>query len=330
MLSLFLALLLSSGPGFLAQDPAADQLIRHLMQSTYDLKLGEARIAAETLERQYPNHPAGFTLLADSYWWQAQMDPGNKAIEDAFYSAQKLAVEKGEAALKSPQYSKTEIDSYLASAYASYARFQVTQKSAYFSALRAGLKAHDLADQVYRLDPGYYDIYVGIGSFNYFTGSLPSVIKPFAHVMGVRGDRELGIEQLKTGMLKAHYSQTEARIVYYTAMLVDKNYPEAFHALEKLLSDYPDNYVMYTWVTDWYRQQGKNLEGAAYFAKLFSAERSRSPLMAKYALLEKARLENAENRPVEVGQTIVQLKSIPGGDALLNKKVDAFEKTLKK
>ena len=53
---------------------------------------------------------------------------------------------------------KTELLAYLASAYASYARFQVTQKDAYLSALRAGLKAHDNASQVYALDPNYYDI----------------------------------------------------------------------------------------------------------------------------------------------------------------------------
>ena len=68
----------------------------------------------------------------------------------------------------------------------------------------------------------YYDIYVGIGAFNYFTGALPAVIKPFAWLIGARGNRDVGIDQLKTAMTRARYSQTEARIVYYTAMLQDR------------------------------------------------------------------------------------------------------------
>ena len=38
---------------------------------------------------------------------------------------------------------------YLAAADRSYARFQITQKEAFFSALRAGLRSHGYAKQVH-------------------------------------------------------------------------------------------------------------------------------------------------------------------------------------
>src|SRR5262245_2596619 len=221
MLALTFCLLIQAG-GFLYNDATADKLIRQTMEASYDLRLTEARSAAKGLQDRYPDHPAGYTLMAETYWWEAQMDPTNEAIENEYLRAQDLAVQKAEAALKLNKHPQIEVLAYLASAWGSYARFQVTQNEAYFRALRAGLRAHKYAEEVYAMDKNYYDIYVGIGAFNYFSGSLPAVIKPFAWLIGARGDRNLGIEQLKTAMTQGRYAQTEARIVYYTAMLEDK------------------------------------------------------------------------------------------------------------
>jgi len=315
--------------GFLYSDAVADRLIRDTMKSTYNLHLADARASAKQLEARFPDHPAGYTLMAETYWWEAQSDPGNSTIESNYYAAQKLAVEKGESAVKLPKYSKVETTAYLGSVWGSYARFQVTQKEAYYSALRAGLKAHGYAEEVHAMDKSYYDIYVGLGAFNYFAGTLPAVIKPFAWLFGAKGDRDLGIDQLKTAMSSARYSQTEARIVYYTAMLEDKNWPESFRTLEKLRADCPDNYVLFTWVTDWYRQQSRNLAGADYFENVFNTEIKRSPLMAKYALLEKAQLQDAERHRADAIQTLNRLKALPGSDPLVTKKLQALEKSFK-
>src|SRR5215510_13593996 len=151
------------------------------------------------------------------------------------------------------KYSQAEVLAYLASAHGSYARFQVTQKESFYRAMRAGLRAHKYAEEVYALDKTYYDIYVGLGAFNYFAGTLPSVIKPFAWLLGAHGDKDAGVEQLQTAMQKARYSRTESRIVYYTALLSNKEYDAAFPLLEQLISDYPDNFVLYGWATEWFR-----------------------------------------------------------------------------
>jgi hypothetical protein len=328
MLGLLLTLLSVAGNDPLYDNPAADQLIRQAMHATYNLDLAEARQRAQVLQAQYPDHPAGFTLAAETYWWESMVDPGNEAIEDAYYRAQKLAVEKAEAALKAARYPRIEILSYLASTHGSHARFQVTQKEAYFSAMMAGRRAHKYAEQVFEADKAYYDIWVGIGAYNYFTGSLPAVIKPFAFLLGARGDKNLGFEQLQTAIQKARYAQTEGRIIYYTALLEDKQYAAAFQVLEKLQSDYKDNLVLYIWATDWFRRQRKNIEGAEYFERIFEIQVKRSSRMAKYALLEKAQLLAAQTNKAEAARTLDRIKAIPGNDRLLENKVLALRKAL--
>src|SRR5262245_23236099 len=282
MFGFVLTLLLAAAPA-LYDDPTADRLTRTAMDATYHLRLNDARAAALELQQRHPDHPAGFLIMAETYWWEAQQDPHNQKIEEAYYRAQELAKDKAERAVKSGKYSQPEVVAYLASAHGSYARFEVTQKGSFYRAMRAGLRAHKYAEQVYALDKMYYDIYVGLGAFNYFAGTLPSVIKPFAWLLGAHGDKDLGVEQLQTAMQKARYSRTEARIVYYTALLSNKEYFAAFPVLEALMADYADNSVLYVWATEWFRQQKKNLEGADYFERMYTKQVNRSGTMAKYA-----------------------------------------------
>jgi len=329
MLCFVLTIWWLSGPA-LYEDGVADNLIRSATESTYMLNLAGARAVARELQRKYSDHPAGFLIDAETYWWEAQEDPGSKRIENDYYHAQQLAQEKAERAIQAAKYYKPELLAYLASAYASYARFQVTQKEAYFTALRAGLRAHDYAEQVFALDKNYYDIYVGLGAFNYFAGTLPAVIKPFAWLFGASGDKNLGVDQLQTAMEKARYSRTEGRIVYYSALLSNKEYGLAFPILERLISDYSDNFVLYDWAAVWFREQNKSPDGADYFERTYEKQLKRSPLMAQYALLEKAELQLAGTRKMEATQTLHRIRAIPHSDPLLFRKVEALEKAAAK
>jgi hypothetical protein len=330
MLGLMMAILLGAkGPAFLYEDPNADQLIRQAMTASYNLHFEQARNAARELENHYSDHPAGYTLMADTYWWEAQTDPGNQSIERNYYQVQETAIQKAGNALKLDKYPKVELMAHMAIAHGSRARFQVTQKQALVSALRAGLRAQHCAEAAYRLDPNYYDIWPVLGAFNYFIGSLPSAIKPLALLVGAHGDTQLGFRQLRTAIEKARYARTEAQVIYYTALIDNKQYPAAFSILENLIAEYADNFVFYEWAMDWFRRQNKNLEGADYFERLHQ-NTPESPLMAEYALLEKAKLQAAQGRHADALQTIARIKSFSRGDQLLTSKVEALEKRLRK
>ena len=268
--------------------------------------------------------------MTETYWWEAQGDPENGKIEESYFRAQEIAQQKAESAVKAGKYAPAEVTAYLASAHGSYARFEVTQKGSYYHALRAGLRAHKYAEQVYALDKNYYDIYVGLGAFNYFAGTLPSMIKPFAWLFGAHGDKDLGLQQLQTAMQKGRYARTEARIVHYSALLSNKEYALSFPILEKLIQDYPDNFVLYVWATEWFREQKKNLEGADYFERVYKKQLDRSEKMAKHALVEKTILLLAHNRKAEAMETIRRLKRISGSDPLITAKVQALEKQASK
>jgi hypothetical protein len=96
------------------------------------------------------------------------------------------------------------------------------------------------------------------------------------------------------------------------------------------MTDYPDNFVLYGWASEWFRQQKKNLEGAEYFERMYSKQINRSGTLAKYALLEKADLLVEQKRKTEAVQALERIKVMPGSDPLISMKVQILEKEARK
>jgi hypothetical protein len=333
MVKLWLAVLLmvpaAAGPSFIYDDPEADRAIRHSMNATYNLDLVEARKTARSLQKSLPDHPAGYLLDAETYWWEAQTDPTRKDIEEEYFRVQEKTVEIGEKALKARKYPDVEIRAYLGSAWGSKARFRLTQHGVGWSTVRDGMKAHGYAEDVYKADPNYTDILVGIGSYNYFTGKAPSVLKPFMRLFGARGNATLGLQQIRTVIDKGRYAQTEARIVLFTALMKDEQYEKSFEVLTGLMSDYPSNYALYPWVTQWHDDQKKYAAGVEYFEKLAVQKQPASVKLAQHALYEKAVLQNSQGRRADSRATLARLKGIAAPDAALARTIVSFEKKLK-
>ena len=317
-----------AGPSFIYEDPAADQAIRRAMQSTYSLDLADARRTARGLQKTHPDHPVGYVLETETYWWEAQIDPGRDDIENQFFSLQEKAVDIGEKALKAKKYPPVEIQAYLASAWGSKARFRLTQHGIGLKTVLDGRTAHNYAEEVYEADPNYTDILVGIGAYNYFTGKIPSILKPFAFLLGARGDAALGLRQIRTAMEKGRYARTEAKIVLFTALMKDSAYADSFKVLQGMMTDYPANHALYNWVTQWYLEQGKKTDGAAYFEKLHAEKLPGSSKLAQYALFQKAVLQAENKQPAEARATLKRIRAMGIQDAALGRSVGAMEKDL--
>lgn len=313
---------------FIYQNPAADQAIRRTLQATYSLDLEEARRAARELQRTHADHPVGFLLEGETYWWQAQTDPTNEKIEDQFFNAQEKTIDIAERALKAKKYPALEIQAYLASAWGSKARFRLTQDGIRWSTVNDGRHAKNYALDVFKADPKYIDIFVGVGAYNYFSGRIPAILRPFALLLGASGDAELGLKQLRTAIEQGRYARTEAKIVLFTALMKDGAFADSFKILQGLMSEYPGNYALYPWATQWYLEQNKTADGIAYFEKLQAEKLPSSPKLAQYALFQKAFLQAQNGRPADARTTLRRLQTLGTPDPGLARSLSEMEKDL--
>lgn len=77
----------------------------------------------------------------------------------------------------------------------------------------AGRKAISNLEKSLKLDPTYYDAYFGLGIYEYFAGTLPSVIKVLARVVAIKGDPQEGVKFLNLARTKAHFTSDSAKLI---------------------------------------------------------------------------------------------------------------------
>ena len=81
--------------------------------------------------------------------------------------------------------------------------------TAYFS----GRKAIKNLEVALELDPTYYDAYFGLGIYQYFAGTLPSVVKVLAKIVAIQGDPDQGVAQLHLAREKATFTGDSAKLI---------------------------------------------------------------------------------------------------------------------
>ena len=96
----------------------------------------------------------------------------------------------------------------------------------------AGRKAISNLEKSLELDPTYYDAYFGLGIYQYFAGTLPSVIKILARIVAIKGNPQEGVAFLNTAREKAHFTADSAKLILIEVQNT-RNSP--FYAPEKSL-----------------------------------------------------------------------------------------------
>lgn len=81
--------------------------------------------------------------------------------------------------------------------------------TAYFS----GRRAISNLERSLELDPSYYDSFFGLGIYQYFTGTLPNVIKVLARLVAIKGNPDEGVRQLNLARQKALFTSDSAKLI---------------------------------------------------------------------------------------------------------------------
>ncbi len=272
--------------------PDVDRLIRSGLYDMYMCDFNSADQKFDDLIHRFPEHPIGYMYKAEVVWWKALRAKNNRSLSDAFERYTERAIEKGQTLVK-----KNPSDFYgtlyLASAYGNLTRFRVTVTKSYWGAMRAGMKGNEYNKAACALKEGYVDCLIGMGAYNYFTGSLPAVIKPFAWMLGARGDKDEGLKQLELAAQKGEYGQAEAKIVLLGVYYNEKRFEAYKNSLISLVDEYPANHVFYMWLADFYISQKNPEEGIRFFTELIKrgSESSRTKISMEHAQSERGRLE---------------------------------------
>ena len=187
-----------------------------------------------------PENPQAYFLKSATYFWMYSADMHNDQLGEEFKDLSFKAVEVAEAKLEEDE---DDIDAlfYLGGAYGSLGRYYGIKKS-YLNAYWYGKKGVNILEEVIELDSTYYDAYLGLGIYHYLADVLPRFVKILSFILGIDGDRSLGIQELKLAAEKGVFTKAEA-MFFLGAIYVyrEREYDKAMDIWNSLLKKYPEN-----------------------------------------------------------------------------------------
>ena len=110
-----------------------------------------------------------------------------------------------------------------------------------FESLKRIRESEGYATRLLAVKPDAADAYLALGAGNYIIGNLPAHKRFFLWFTGIQGDREAGMNQLKTAATRGDYLRPFAKILLALAALREGQPGLARTQLEELAAEFPQN-----------------------------------------------------------------------------------------
>jgi hypothetical protein len=239
-----------------------ETLRREGFDALYNLDYDTARARFKQMQREFPDHPAGFQYLADTLLLQTLNEQRRLQTSlyssDSFYSASEekadpqLVKEFNELTrqaklLAEARLKKDKRDAealfFLGSEEALRAAFAASVEHSFMTALRAGSAAVDIHRETLKIDPSKVDAALTVGLYDYIAGSLPFPVKMLAAIGGVHGSRRRGIETVERVAREGLNARDDAKAMLLILYKREERYADAVRVARELAAAYPRNYL---------------------------------------------------------------------------------------
>lgn len=231
-----------------AQNSDFDSRVSTGIKQIYNIKFTEAEKTFHSVMADYPKHPAGRFFIAMIDWWKILLDPDNESYDEIFFQKLEDVIYQCDQLLdKNPK----DVDAlfFKGGSIGFRGRLRAFRES-WLKAADDGREALPIVEEAAALDPNNMDVQVGFGIYNYYAEVIPNenpLIKPLM-IFFPDGDKEKGIQQLKSTAFNGKFAKYEARYFLMTLYYRYENNPIAADEFSKMLyDDFPDNPVFEKW-----------------------------------------------------------------------------------
>lgn len=229
--------------GWLLLDKDIQLELDGAVQNIYNFKYDRAEKQFRSLRRRYPNHPMPYFLLGLNTWWKIMPTTFQSTQYDkAFFAYMDTAATKGQK-LFDADNNNYEASFFLSASYGFSARLHGERHDWRKATVnsRRSLNYLKKSQEANGLSPEFQ---FGQALFNYYAvwiGENYPLLKPVL-LFFPKGDKRLGMQQLRSVAANGFYTGTEAR-VYLMRILKNEenNAEEALPVARSLATTFPDN-----------------------------------------------------------------------------------------
>lgn len=318
LLIVFLTILAAVAPAYATEQPRkSDSEQLKLAQQGLDLLMnGEPDAALKVFAEVRAGDresPLGDLLEANAVWWKIYFTTADLVDPDVFvvpsdsttpYDSRfnhlvDTAISKASANINAHRdVARNYL--YEGMAYALRARLLSMRQSALATA-QAGKKMRTLLITALEHDSNLRDAYLGLGLYDYFVDTLPTIIKLLRWVIGLPGgSRERGLQEIEYA---AKYGElTHGEALFYLAKDYsrenERNYARSLELFQQLRSQYPRNALWTLLVGSLEIRMGHDKQGEALYHEVLDQTRGKDTVAGK-ALYQAALKALQKRHPTE-------------------------------
>lgn len=215
------------------------------LNDLYNFKFERAEAEFLDLKVRYGWHPLPYFLMGLSDWWKIMPNTKNTAHDESFLAYMDTTIQVAERLYnQSPAY-KAEASFFLAAAYGFKGRlYSDEERKNWRKAATVGKNALNYLEEsrgTHNLSP---ELVFGDALYNYFSVWVPEnypALRPLLWFFR-KGDKQLGLQQLKEVSYNAFYTRTEAMV--WLMRILNSYENDQFQALQisqYLIESHPDN-----------------------------------------------------------------------------------------
>lgn len=223
------------------------------LNDLYNFKFDKAEQTFRWFKEKYKWHPLPYFLMGLSEWWKIMPDTKNKSYDEKFLAYMDSTILVGENLYsKHPEY-KVEAAFFLSAAYGFKGRLYSDEERKHWgkaaSVGKTALNYLEVSKKQNHLSP---ELLFGDALYNYFSVWVPEnypTLKPILWFFP-KGDKKLGLQQLKEVSYNAFYTRTEAMVwLMRISNSYENDQPRAFQIAEYLFQTFPDNPYFHRYYT---------------------------------------------------------------------------------
>jgi predicted Zn-dependent protease len=215
------------------------------LNDLYNFKFPEAEAKFSSLKTGYGWHPLPYFLMGLIEWWKIMPNTNDTSHDEKFLAYMDTTITVAERLHDEFPAYKAEASFFLAAAHGFKGRlYSDEERKQWRKAAASGKDALDYLEEskgAHHLSP---ELLFGDALYNYFSVWVPEnypALKPILWFFP-KGDKALGLKQLKEVSYNAFYTRTEA-MVWLMRILnsYENDQPQAMQISRYLHEEYPDN-----------------------------------------------------------------------------------------
>ncbi len=274
------------------------------LNDLYNFKFEKAEQQFRWFKQRYAWHPLPYFLLGLSEWWKIMPSTNDRSHDDRFLAYMDSTILVADHLHdKSPEY-RIEAAFFLAAAYGFKGRlYSDEERKEWRKAAVAGKRALNYLEECKEKNYLSPELLFGDALYNYFSVWVPEnypALKPLLWFFP-KGDKALGLKQLKEVSYNAFYTRTEAMVWLMRIWNSYENKNEQAQQLaEYLHMTYPDNPYFHRYHARMLYQRGMypqmEKESKSILARIDSGRLGYEATSGRYAAFFLAQLGDARSQ----------------------------------